>query len=345
MAPTPALTYDALCKQLALRQYAPVYVIHGEEGYYTDMLLQKFESIVPEAEKAFNEYVLYAPDTDVDKLIDLCRRCPMMAEHQVVILKEAQAVNALTINRLHTYVSHPTTSTILMIAFRGAAAKGKDLLAAARKSGVVFESKKVRDSGAETLIADRLRQHHLTPDAKAVAMIREHVGTDLSRLFNEIDKLGTLLPPGAKVTPELVELHIGVSKDYNNFELVDAIAARDGAKAFRIADYFAANPRNNSAIASAAMLFGYFTDLLICQFSPDKSERALMDALQAKSPWAIKKYQLGLTRYNAWQSIEIIGALRDFDRKSKGKGSRQGETALFRELIFHIINAPGKIYL
>ncbi|MDE7126060.1 MAG: DNA polymerase III subunit delta [Muribaculaceae bacterium] len=345
MATTTALTYEALCKQLALKQYSPVYLLHGEEGYFTDALLDKFEHIVPEEEKAFNQYVLYAPDTDIDRVIDLCRRCPMMSERQVVILKEAQAINALTLNRLHSYVSHPTPSTVLVIACRGAIAKGKDLLAAVHKNGTIFESKKIRDAGAESLITERLRQHRFIPDAKAVAMIREHVGTDLSRLFNEADKLAALLPPGAKVTPEIVEKHIGVSKDYNNFELIDAIAARDGGRAFRIAEYFAANPKNNSAIASAAMLFGFFSDLLICQFSPDKSERGLMDALHAKSAWSLKKFQTGMSRYNAWQSIEIIGALRDFDRKCKGKGSRQGEHALFRELIFHILNAPGKIDL
>ncbi len=345
MAAIPAVTFDDLCKRLALRQYAPVYLLHGEEGYYIDALLDRFERIVPDAEKDFNQYVLYAPEVDMDSVIDLCRRCPMMSDRQVVILKEAQAVNALTLNRLHTYASRPTPSTILVVACRGAVAKGKDLIPAVRKNGVVFESKKVRESGAETLVAERIRQLHLLPDPKAVAMIREHVGTDISRLFNEIDKLGALLPPGAEVTPEVVERHIGISKDYNNFELVDAVAARDAARVFRIADYFAANPKNNSAIASAAMLFGYFSDLLICQFSSDRSERGLMDALQAKSAWAIRKYQLGLTKYNAWQSIEIIGALRDFDRKSKGCGSRQDEYSLFRELVFHILSAPGKIDL
>lgn len=345
MAAAPAITFDQLCKSLALRQYAPVYLLHGEEGYYTDALLDRFERIVPDGEKDFNQYVLYAPETDVDRVIDLCRRCPMMSDRQVVILKEAQAVSANEINRLHAYAEHPTPSTILVIAFRGAPAKGRELIAAVRRNGAVFESKKLRESGVEVFVTERIRQLHLLPDPKAVAMIREHVGTDLSRLINEIDKLGTLLPAGAKVTPEVVERHVGVSKDYNNFELLDAIAARDAIRAFRISDYFAANPKNNSAIASAAMLYGYFSDLLICQFSADKSERGLMTALEAKSPWAVKKYLTGLSRYNARQSIEIIGALRDFDRKSKGCGSRQDEYALFRELIFHILSAPGKIEL
>ncbi len=345
MAPSTAVTFDTICKQLALKKYAPVYLLHGEEGYYIDALLDKFERIVPEEEKAFNQYVLYAPETGMDNVIDICRRCPMMSDRQVVILKEAQAVNALILNKLHSYAEHPAPQTVLVIACRGAAAKGKDLIAAVRKNGVIFESKKVRENGAEMLIAERLQKHRLTTDPKAVAMIREHVGTDLSRLFNEVDKLGSLLPPGAKVTPELVERHIGVSKDYNNFELTDAIAARDAARAFRIAEYFANNPKNNPVIVSAAMLFNFFSDLLICQFSPDKSDNALMEALQTKSSWSLKKFRLGMTKYNAWQTIEIIGALRDFDRKSKGNGSRSDAYDLFRELIFHIINAPGKITL
>ena len=178
---------------------------------------------------------------------------------------------------------------------------------------------------------------------KAIQMLRDFIGTDLSRLYNEIDKLATILPRGAAVTPEVVETHVGVSKEYNSFELVDAIAAHDSLKVYRIADYFAANPKSNPLVMTCATLFGFFSDLLICQFSPDKSDSALMQELNLKNVYPLRRFRTAMANYNARKTIEIIGALRDFDRKSKGGGSRQNEHVLFRELLFHILTAPGDV--
>lgn len=343
MASAPAVTFDSIRESLSRRQYAPVYLLHGEEGYYIDALVDDFDRVIPSEEKDFNQYTLYAPETDMDKVIDICRRCPIMADRQVVILKEAQAVNAKSLSRLEPYVSNPTPSTILVICCRGSQFKGKELTSAVKATGVVFESKKVNESGAAVLISRRLKEHKLNSDPKAVEMLRDYVGTDLSRLFNEIDKLATILPPGATVTPEAVEQNVGISKDFNNFELIDALANRDAAKTFRITSYFASNPKNNPTAMTTSLIFGLFSDLLICQFSPDKSDAALMNALGLKSPWPLKRLRTAMTRYNAFQTIEIISALRDFDRKSKGMGSRQNEYQLQRELMFHIINAQGRI--
>lgn len=345
MAAPPSVTYDSLRESLSRGSYAPVYLLHGEEGYYIDVLVDVFEHIVPSAEKDFNQYVLYAPEVSMDQVIDICRRCPMMADRQVVILKEAQAIRADQLNKLHPYVANPTPTTILVICCRGAQAKGKDLLQAIKSTGVVFESRKVNESGASVLISRYLKEKKLNADPKAVEMLRDFVGTDLSRLYNEIDKLATVLPKGAMVTPEVVERNVGVSKDFNNFELVDAVAARDPAKMFRIASYFASNPKNNPLVMTTALLYGFFSDLLICQFATDKSDARLMQALKLKSSWGLKKFRLGMARYNAFMTIEIIGSLRDFDRKSKGCGSRQNEFDLFRELIFHIASAPGHIVI
>lgn len=343
MAVTSSVTYESLRESLSRGRYAPVYLLHGEEGYYVDVLAEMFENVVPPDEKDFNQYILYAPEVTMDQVIDVCRRCPMMAPRQVVILKEAQAIRADQLNKLHPYVMNPTPSTVLVICCRGAVAKGKDLLQALRSTGVVFESKKVNEAGASVLIARYLKEKRLTPDPKAVEMLRDFVGTDISRLYNEIDKLAVILPPGATVTPEVVEQNVGVSKDYNNYELIDAVAARDASRIFRIASYFAANPKNNPLVMTSAILYGFFSDLLICQFSPDKSDAALMQALKVKTAWPLKRFRLAMSRYNAFMTIEIISALRDFDRKSKGGGSRQNEYDLFRELMFRIVTASGKI--
>lgn len=339
----PVVTFDSLRESLSRKKYSPVYFLHGEEGYYTDALIDIFERIVPEEEKDFNQYVLYAPQTDMDRVIDLCRRCPMMADRQVVILKEAQSVTATQLGKLKPYLLNPTPSTVFVVCCRGAQFKGAELLKAARSAGVVFESKKVNESGAAILIAAYLKEKSLTPDVKAVEMLRDYVGTDLSRLYNEIDKLATLLPKGASVTPEVVEQNIGMSKDFNNYELLDALAQKDAAKVFRISDYFTANPKNNPVQMTAMALFGFFSELLVCQFSPDKSDAALVSALGVKNSWFIKRHRTAMTRYNAFMTMEIIGAIRDFDRKSKGCGSRQNGYDLLRELMFRILTARGVI--
>jgi len=342
---TPALTFDALKKQIASGNLAPVYVLHGAESYYIDELVKEFEKIVPEADKEFNQYILYAPQIEPGAVMDLCSRYPMMAERQVVILKECQAARADQINRLHRYVEHPSPTTVFVIVFRGDTAKGKDLVAVAKKKAVMFESKKPADYQLPSLISKCITDAGLVPDQKAVEMLRDHIGNELSRLYNEMEKLKTILPPGAKVTPEVVERNIGISKEFNNFELVDAIALRDPAKAFRIADYFAANPKANPLVMTTAALYGFFSDLLIAFYAKDKTDAGLMADLGLKFDKQLRKFRAGMRSYNAFQVIEIISALRRFDAQSKGLGSRQNEHALFHDLIFHILSAPGQIAL
>lgn len=337
------VTFDSLRRSVANKQLAPVYLLHGEEGYYIDALVKDFENILSEDEKVFNQYVLYAPETEPSKVMDLCRRIPMMAERQVVILKEAQAIRADALNKLHLYASSPTPTTVLVICCRGAAAKGKDLIAAVKKTGVIFESKKVRDSALPQLISQYAREKGLTTDQKATVMLAEYIGTDLSRLYNEIDKLATILGKGAAITPEAVERNIGISKEYNSFELVDALAAKDAARAFRIIAYFRSNPKAAPLVLTAASVFAFFADLLLVYYSKDRSERGIMETLGLKYPIQAKRYLTGMRSYNPFQIIEIIGAIRSFDVKSKGLGSRQNEHRLFYDLVYHILTAPGRI--
>lgn len=344
MAAAPAPTYESIVKSLEERRYAPVYLLHGEEGYYIDALSKKFEDILSDDEKAFNQYILHAPETEPSQVMDLCHRIPMMSDRQVVILKEAQAIRADKLNKLHSYVADPVPSTILVICCRGAVAKGKDLMAALKKSGaVVFESKKVSDYNAPALIGNYIRSKGLSAGQKALEMLRDFIGTDLSRLFNEVDKLASLLAPSAEITPEVIELHIGVSREFNSFELVDAIAARDGARAFRILAYFRSNPKAVPLVMACASVFNFFADLLQAYYSPDRSDAGIMAELKLRNQFALRRIRLGMSRYTAVQVVEILSAIRNFDVQSKGVGSRQNEHQLFYDLIYHILSAPGRL--
>lgn len=339
----PAVTYDSLCRQLANGQYAPVYLLHGEEGYYIDDLVRRFEAILSDEEKEFNLHVLYAPEVEPGAVMDLCMQYPMMAERQVVILKEAQAIAASKLNQLHRYVAAPSDTTVFVICCRGAQAKGKELLAAVRAKGVNFESKKLYESNVPAVISEFISKKGLKAEQKALEMLRDFVGTDLSRLYNEIDKLTTALGRGATVTAEAVERNIGVSKDYNNYELVDALAVKDAKKVFAIAEYFRANPKNNPLVVSAATIFGFFADLMAVFYCADKSDNGLMTELKLRSPYQLRKYRAALRFYNAFQVIEIIAAIRRYDAMSKGVGSRQTDHQLFKDLLYHILTAPGDI--
>ena len=339
----PAVTYDSICRQLAAKQFAPVYLLHGDEGYYIDELVRRFENILSEEEREFNLHVLYAPEVEPGTVMDLCMQYPMMADRQVVILKEAQSVPADRINKLHRYVASPAETTILVICCRGAQARGKELLAAVRAKGVNFESKKLSDYNAPAVIGAFIKAKGLKADPKALDMLIDYVGTDLSRLYNEIDKLMTALGAGATVTAEAVERNIGMSKDYNNFELVDALAVKDSGKVFRIADYFRSNPKNNPLVVSASTIFSFFADLLAAYYCADKSDDGIMAELKLRWPGQIKRYRAAMQRYNAFQVIEIIAAIRRYDAMSKGVGSRQSDHNLFHDLLFHILTAPGNI--
>lgn len=339
-----AVTFSSIKNDIASRRLAPVYLLHGEEGYYTDALVKMFEELLPPEERDFNMYTLYAPQVDADTVMDTCRRYPMMSEFQVVILKEAQSVSANYLNALKNYASAPSTTTVLVISCRGAQAKAKDLVAAMKTGGgIVFESKKLNDRSIAPVIRDFIREKGLNIEAKALAMLQDYVGSDLSRIYNEIDKLTVILGPGAMVTPESIERNIGVSKDYNNFELISAIAAHDDLKAYRIVDYFRRNPKNNPTVLVATILFNYFSNMLVAYYAPDKSDRGMMAALGFKSPYALTDIKRGMNFYKPWQVIEIISAIRRFDCNSKGIGSRKDQYDLLQELIFVILNCTGRV--
>lgn len=336
-------TFDTLRRDIASRNLAPVYLLHGEEGYFLDRLCEMFEEVLTEEEKEFNQHIFYGAQSDPHQVADACRAWPMMGDRMMVILKEAQAMHADQVNKLADYVSAPNPSTVFVMVFRGASAKGKDLLAAAKKQAVMFESKKISEYQIPAVLGNLLKESELSYELKALEMLRDFIGTDVSRLYNEVGKLALILGKGGKVTPEVVERNIGVSKDYNSFEFVDALAAKDARKCFAIAEYFKANPKSNPLVMTSATIFNFFSDLLVAQYARDKSDAGLMKALKLKSPYPLRRFRGAMQKYHPAQVIEIIDDLRKFDAKSKGNGSRQPDHALFRELIYRILTASGKI--
>lgn len=339
-----APTFDSIRKDIKAGNLAPVYILHGEEAYFTDVLAKDFEAVLSEDEKAFNQYILHGPEVEAAQVLDVCRRMPMMSDRQVVIIKEAQAMRADRLARIAGYLETPVAATLLVICFRGAQAKGKEFLAAARKGGaVVFESKKVQEWNIPVYVSAYIRQKGLTADPKAAEMLRDFIGADLSKLYNEIDKLASLLPPNATVTPEAVERNIGISREYNSFELVDALAQKDAAKAFRCLAYFRSNPKAVPLVMATAAVFNLFADAMVAYYVPSRSDSAISEALGLKNSFGLKRVKNTMANYNAVQIVEIITAIRRYDAKSKGVGSRQNEHQLFHDLIFHILTAPGSL--
>lgn len=341
----PALTYTQLHRSLTSRKdIRKIYIIHGEEGYYIDRLTEDIIGLVDEDDRDFNLTVLYGADSDANKVMDAAKRYPMMADRQVVVLKEAQAMRADQVNRLADYMRAPADFTVLALVFRGAQAKGKDMLAAAKASGaVIFESKRLNERGVTEAIAQVAVDLGLNIEPKGMMMLSQYLGTNLAMIHNEMGKLAMILGKGATVTPESIERNIGISKDYNNFELLNAISGRQAAKAFEIVEYFKANPKANPVTVTFSTLFNYFCNLTVYHFTADKSPSSLMGALGLKSQWQLRNYETGARNYNAYHTIEIISALRRTDAMSKGMGSRQNEYDLLRDLVYHILTARGDI--
>ncbi len=343
------VTYFSLRKDIFAGKFHPIYVLQGEEPYYIDQLS---ELIVDKAlsadERDFNLTVRYGMDVDVRAVIADCKRYPVMAQRQVVVVREAQMLgksnnkqNASELNMLKFYAEKPLESTILVVCYKGGAIKSGDLLKAMEKhgTGVAFTSSKPRDYELPSVVTDYCSSNNLNIDNKSAEILSSFIGSDLSRLFGEIDKLGLLVDASHRITPELIEKNIGISKDYNNFELQDAMATRNAAKAFTIVDYFERNPKNNPVAVTVGMLFSFFLGTLLVNTARDTSDAALMARVGARSPWALKKYKNAARYYNTRACVNAIASIRECDVKSKGNGSRMDAYALLKELIYKLIHA------
>ena len=334
------ITCDDILKELRAKQYRPVYYLMGEEPYYIDLIADYItDNILTETEKEFNLTVVYGADVDIATVINAAKRYPMMSEHQVVVVKEAQ--NIRNMEELSYYLQKPLLSTILVICHKhGVLDRRKKLAAEIEKTGVLFESKKVKDAQLPAFITSYMKRRGIDVEPKATAMLADFVGPDLSRLTGELEKLIITLPKGhTRVTPEQIEKNIGISKDYNNFELRSALVEKDVLKANKIIKYFEENPKTNPIQMTLSLLFGFFSNLMLAYYAPEKSEQGIANMLGLRTPWQAKDYLAAMRRYNGVKTMQIIGEIRYADAKSKGVGNPSlSDGDILRELVFKILH-------
>ena len=323
-------------------KFAPVYILSGEESYYLDLISDSLQAnVVCGEDRDFNLDIFYGADTDPVSVVSVARQFPVFAERRLVMLKEAQtmlrAKSALEITK--SYMERPVSSTVLVIVYKGEAFSpaAKWVKAAQASGAVVFTSPRIRDYQLAGITREYCSDNGIHIDDKAVAMLSEYVGTDLSRLFGEIEKLRQTVPQGQKliVTPELIERNIGISKEYNNFELMDALMSKNYSKTMRIVKYFGSNLSANPSTVTASVIFSAFVRLLRAHYMKDKSEAALRGRLALSVP-AVRQVMTGMRNYSAASCVRIIREIRRFDRESKGIGSLQPVDGLLLDLVYKI---------
>lgn len=337
-----AVTYDSIMKELEERHFKPVYYLMGDEPYYIDKISDWIaENVLQPEERDFNQTILFGSDVNASQIVDAAKRYPMMAERQVVIVKEAQ--NVKNTEPLEKYLKAPMASTVLVLCHKNGKIDGRKqgLVKAIRDAGVLYESAKLKERELPGFIERYLKARGASIDPKSTQMIADAIGADLSRLTGELDKvLLSLAKEDKRVTPQVVEDQIGVSKDYNAFELRDAIVNRNVLKANQIIKYFDENPKAGGLYALLPLVFNYFQNLMIAFYCPQKgSQEALAQWLDMKSPWGAREYMTGMRNYSGMKVMQIISKIRETDAKSKGldnPNTPPGE--LMKELLFFILH-------
>ena len=340
-----AATYESIMRDLKARQFAPVYYLMGNEAYYIDKISDWIaENVLQPEERDFNQTVLFGSDVTMAQVVDVAKRYPMMAERQVIIVKEAQ--NIRNTEALDAYLQKPMPSTVLVFCHKnGALDKRKKLAGLIDKAGVLFESAKLRDRDLPHFIENYLKAKNVSIDTKSTQIIADSIGADLSRLASELDKIIISLPENdRRVTPQVVEDQIGVSKDFNGFELRDAVVNRNVFKANQIIDYFDKNPKAGSIYAFLPLLFNYFQNLMVAYYAPQKTEAGIAQFLDIKGApgqirYRVEPYLKGMRVFNGVKCMNIIGGLRATDAKSKGVGNGgASDSDLLRELVYYILH-------
>ena len=337
-----AVTYESVMHDLKARDFKPIYYLMGDESYYIDKISDWIaENVLQPEEKDFNQTVLFGSDVNASQIVDAAKRYPMMSEYQVIIVKEAQ--NVKNVEPIEKYLKAPMSSTILVMCHKNGTIDGRkrEYVKAIQQAGVLFESKKLRERDLPSFIEQYLKAREASIDPKSTQMIVDAIGADLSRLTGELDKVLLSLPESdRRVTPQVVEDQIGVSKDYNAFEFRDAIVNRNILKANQIIKYFDENPKAGGLYALLPMMFSYFQNLMLSYYCPQKgSQEALAQWLDMKSPWGARDYITGMRNYSGMKVMQIISKIREIDAKSKGldnPNTAPGE--LMKELIFFTLH-------
>lgn len=339
------MTFEAILKDLKNKVYYPVYFLHGEESYYIDKIADYIEeNVLTESEKEFNQSVLYGKETDVSTIVGSAKRFPMMSNYQVIIVKEAQEVRNLIAkdkdkDELLFYLENPLKSTILVFCYKYKEIDKRTKLAKViEKKSVLFESKKIYENKVPDWIVSYLnaKAYHINP--QATSLLTEYLGNDLSKVANELDKLMLNVKSNEEITVKHIEDNIGISKDFNIFELQNALGKKNILKANLIAKYFKANTKVNPLVVTIASLYSYFSKILIYHSLSDKSRNNVASALKV-NPFFVSDYETTAKNYSLSKTIDIISYLREYDLKSKGvdsTGIEEGD--LLRELVFKILH-------
>ncbi len=330
------MTHEQIIANLKSKKYASIYFLAGEEPFYIDMISDYIESnVLTEAEKGFNQTVMYGRDVDVTSLIAAAKQFPMMAEHTVIIVKEAQDLKK--IESLNPYINNPLSSTVLVICYRGKKLdKRKALYKSLQKSGIYFESNKLYENKIPEWIKAYLRKKDYKINSKSAAMLTEFLGNDLSKIAGELNKLCILTPKGSEITEQLIEENIGISKDYNNFELQNAILHKDVLKANQILKYFEANPKKNPIVVTLSVLYNLFSKVLIYHGLKDKNPQNVARSLGV-NPYFVKDYQKAAQSYSLKKSVSALDVLREADVKSKGYNNPSTSHAdLLKEVVYKL---------
>ena len=328
-----------ILEEINSKNVKPIYFLMGEEAFYIDKISDHIEQhLLSEEEKGFNQMVLYGRDVSIDDIVANAKRYPMMSERQVVIVKEAQDLYR-TIDQLSEYAENPLDTTVLVICYKYRTLdKRKKLTKLLEKKSCLFESKKLYDNQVGDWIVANLEERGLRIRPKAIHMLVEFLGTDLSKIDNELEKLAMILENGAEIKPSHIEDNIGISKDFNNFELRKAIGEKQLVKANQIINYFAQNPKTNPVVMTISLLNSFFTQLLLYHGLKDKGRINVAKMLKI-NPYFVSDYQKAATNYPMRKVAQIISHLRDADLMSKGVGaSNTSHGDILKQLLFKIMH-------
>jgi len=338
MAGKNEYSFEQIINDLKNQIYYPFYLLHGEESYFIDAISDYIEhNVLSDLEKEFNQTIVYGKDSNVPTLISYAKRFPMMANYQVLIVKEAQDLDK--IEEFLSYAENPLNSTLLVLCYKyGKLDKRKALYKAIEKNGIAFESPRLYDNKIPDWIHNYVRASNYSITPKAAVLLTEFLGTDLSKIVNELQKLFINIPSGTEITDDFVEKNIGISKDYNVFELQKALAKKEVVKANQIILYFASNPRENPLVKVIPILYSYFSKVLTYHYLPDKTRNNVASALSI-NPFFVADYQQAAKTFPPGKLCQIISLLREYDLKAKGvENSSASDGDLMKELVFRILH-------
>jgi len=340
MAKQDANAHISILNDIRNKQFKSIYFLMGDESYYIDMITDAIiEHALNDSERDFNQTILYGADTNIKEIIHAAKRYPMMSERQLIVVKEAQ--NLKKIEDLSFYLQKPQKTTVLVFNYKHGKLDGRKKVATdIAKAGVLFESKSPYDNQMPTWINGYVTSKGYTIDGKAAAMLTDFLGTNLSKVSGELDKLVISLPADQKrITDTLIEQNIGISKEYNTFELQKALASKDVLKANRIVDYFGKNQKSNPLPMTMSLLFSFFSNLMLCHYSVNKTDTGIMQELGLRGTFQTYDYKNALRNYNAVKTMQIIALFREYDAKSKGFRFPQiSEGGLLKELVYKIMH-------